>query len=134
MIFIDRTDTGDKGSFESDPKARAAREFAVDAARALYDGKGLDVDILDVREVTLIADYFVIASGSSVRHVKGLAERVLYLSEGKRKPIHVEGYQLGTWVLLDYGDVVVHIFRESERSFYGLERLWGDAPMVDFSK
>ncbi|MBP8613801.1 MAG: ribosome silencing factor [Firmicutes bacterium] len=119
---------------EFDSAAQAAREFAVSVARALYDGKGLDVDILDVRNVTLIADYFVIASGSSSRHVKGLADRVLYLSESTRKPLHVEGYQLGTWVLLDYGDVVVHIFRESQRSFYGLERLWGDAPIVDFSE
>jgi ribosome-associated protein len=125
---------GKKGSLEFDSAAQAAREFAVSVARALYDGKGLDVDILDVRNVTLIADYFVIASGSSSRHVKGLADRVLYLSESTRKPLHVEGYQLGTWVLLDYGDVVVHIFRESQRSFYGLERLWGDAPIVDFSE
>jgi len=116
-----------------DLQSEAAKDFAVSAARALHEGKGFDVDVLDVRNVTLIADYFVIASGSSVRHVKGLADRVLYSPESTRKPMHVEGYQLGTWILLDYGDVVIHIFREAERSFYGLERLWGDAPTVEFS-
>ncbi|QUL99597.1 MAG: ribosome silencing factor [Candidatus Fermentithermobacillus carboniphilus] len=98
-------------------------------ARTLDLGRAVDVVILEVKAITLIADYFVIASGTSQRHVKALADRAI--EENTWKPIHVEGYELGYWVLLDYGDVVVHIFREAERSFYGLERLWGDAPRVD---
>lgn len=85
--------------------------------------------------MTLIADYFVIASGASQRHVKALADRVLEGVRGDgrdgRKPSHVEGYEAGLWILLDYGDVVVHVFRETERAFYGLERLWGDAPVLE---
>ncbi|MGI6621188.1 MAG: ribosome silencing factor [Bacillota bacterium] len=111
---------------------KEARNLAVKAARSLYDGKGSDVVILDVGDITLIADFFVIASGSNPRHVQALADRVVYSEDITRKPMHVEGYGLGHWVLLDYGDVVVHVFREEERGFYGLERLWGDAPQVDF--
>jgi ribosome-associated protein len=111
-----------------------AKSLAVQAAESLYDAKGIDVVILDVGDITLIADFFVIASGSNTRHVQALADRVVYSEEIARKPMHVEGYGLGYWVLLDYGDVVVHVFREEERDFYGLERLWGDAPRVDFEE
>jgi len=110
-----------------------AKVLAVKAAHALTEGKGIDVVVLEVKEITLIADYFVIASGTNPRHVKALADRVANALDDMRKPAHVEGYELGYWVLLDYDDVVVHVFRESERSFYGLERLWGDAPKVDYS-
>jgi ribosome-associated protein len=92
------------------------------------------VVVLDVKELTLIADYFVIASGANQRHVKALADRVLEGVQDSRKPSHVEGHELGYWVLLDYGDVVVHVFRETERAFYGLERLWGDAPRLHWEQ
>lgn len=112
-----------------------AKELAVAAARALAEGRGEKVSVLAVGEMTLIADYFVIASGASQRHVRALADRVLEGVRGAnrdgRKPSHVEGYEASCWILLDYGDVVVHVFRETERAFYGLERLWGDAPRVD---
>jgi ribosome-associated protein len=89
------------------------------------------VTILDVHEMTLIADYFVIASGSNLRHVRSMADGLTYDLKDLRLPLHVEGYGAGYWILLDYGDVVVHVFREEERAFYGLERLWGDAPKVE---
>lgn len=127
-------------------------ELALAAARFLTDGKGQNVLVLDVRGLTLIADFFVIASGSSQRHVKALADRVLEGLAGEnhgasserpaegtkarwipREPTHVEGYDSAYWILLDYGDVIVHVFRETERAFYGLERLWGDAPQVNMS-
>jgi len=92
------------------------------------------VTILDVHEMTLIADYFVIASGSNLRHVRAMADGLTHDLEELRSPLHVEGYGAGYWILLDYGDVVVHVFREQERAFYGLERLWGDAPTVEFPK
>lgn len=132
LICIDKSNGGTKEL--SRPQGQPARDLAVNAARALYDGKGSDVIVLDVRDVTLIADYFVIASGSNPRHVRALADRLLKTSDEIRKPMHVEGYQIGYWVLLDYGDVVVHVFREDERNFYGLERLWGDAPEVEFEE
>lgn len=130
MICINKPGVDTKNFTGS--QGQAARNFAVTAARALHEGKGSSVIVLDVRNVTLIADYFVIASGSNPRHVRALADRLLKTSDRIRKPMHVEGYQMGYWVLLDYGDVVVHVFREDERNFYGLERLWGDAPEVDF--
>jgi ribosome-associated protein len=88
--------------------------------------------ILDVHEMTLIADYFVIGSGSNLRHVRAMADGLTYDLKDMRAPSHAEGYGAGYWILLDYGDVVVHVFREEERAFYGLERLWGDAPKVEF--
>jgi len=122
-----RNDLG--GAWEID----TARELASATARLLEDGKGEKVVVLSVGEMTLIADYFVIASGASQRHVKALADRVLegIRDEDERKPHHVEGLGSSYWILLDYGDVVVHVFREAERAFYGLERLWGDAPRLE---
>lgn len=120
MIHIDNTPN------------HTARTLATQAARILHEAKGFNVVVLDVRNITLIADYFIIVSGSNPRHVRALADRLQRSTHEMRKPIHVEGYQMGYWILLDYGDVVVHVFREEDRNFYGLERLWGDAPQVDF--
>lgn len=78
----------------------------------------------------MLSDYFVIASGKTATQVKALARRLREKVRTSRKT-HVEGEDLGLWVLMDYGDVIVHIFREPERSFYGLERLWGDAPRLE---
>ena len=108
--------------------------MATAAALLLSEGKGEKVVVLTVKEMTLIADYFVIASGSNQRHARALADRVLEGIQDTRKPSHVEGYEVGYWVLLDYGDVVVHVFRETERAFYNLERLWGDAPRLEWEQ
>ncbi len=132
LIFID-TSTVD-GKARLSERNELGECLAVQAARFLYEAKGLDVVVLDVGSITVFADYFVIASGSSSRHVRSLADKLLYSEHKIRKPAHVEGYQMGSWVLLDYGDVVVHIFGESERHFYGLERLWGDAPEIGFKE
>lgn len=113
-------------------KGEAGR-IAKSAAEILFLGKADNVVVLAVNGMTLIADYFVIASAANQRHVRALADKVSEDLESLRKPGHIEGYEGGLWVLLDYGDVVVHVFRESERSFYGLERLWGDAPKVSIS-
>ena len=84
-----------------------------------------------LEKVTDFTDYFVICSGTSDRQVQAIADAVdgALRAEGVR-PLHVEGYNRAQWVLLDYGDLVVHIFQEETRRFYGLERLWGDAPDV----
>ncbi|MDN5344703.1 MAG: ribosome-associated protein [Clostridia bacterium] len=100
-------------------------------ARALQEKKGLATVILDLQGVTLIADYFVIASGTSATHVQALAARVEeVLDTAGVRLLHREGRDSARWILLDYGAVVVHIFQEEERRFYDLERLWRDARMI----
>jgi ribosome-associated protein len=107
---------------------------AADRAAAAIDGKkGLGVVLLDVSRLLVITDLFVIASGTSRRHILTLAEEVeARLKEIDRRPLRREGVEDATWLLLDYGDVVVHIFDERTRAFYDLERLWGDAPRTAY--
>jgi ribosome-associated protein len=103
------------------------------AAAAIEDKKGLDVSLLDVSELLVVTEVFVIANGTSPRHVRSLvddAEQALRAAD--RKPYRREGKEYGRWVLLDYGDVVIHVFDEETRDFYDLERLWSDAPRLDF--
>lgn len=111
---------------------RTSAELARLAAEGLDERKGRCVVVLDLTELTLVTDYFVICSGSSSTHVQGLAGRVeeKFEREGVRL-LHREGADKAGWVLLDYGDVVVHIFDEISREFYNLERLWGDAKPVE---
>ncbi|OIQ12063.1 ribosome silencing factor [Neomoorella thermoacetica] len=101
------------------------------AAQAVLEKKGIDPVILDLQGITLIADYFVIASGTSTVQVQAIAGRVEeILDEAGVELLHREGLEAARWVLLDYGAVVVHIFLEEERRFYDLERLWGDARRI----
>jgi len=103
--------------------ARAAGKLALSK-------KGSDVKILKLKNISSICDYFVIISGDVDRHVKAIADAIGdgLLEEGV-KPWHVEGTRGGKWILIDYVDVVVHIFQKSVRDFYALEKLWGDAPV-----
>lgn len=91
--------------------------------------------VLDLRGLTDAADFFVIGSGTSDVQVRGIAENVIEQVEraGGGSPWHVEGLAAGRWVLLDYVDVVVHVFHHELRAYYQLERLWGDAPAVEWS-
>jgi ribosome-associated protein len=99
------------------------------AVETLDDHKGLDIMVLDLRELSDATDYFVVASGSSDVHVRALAEQVEQaLERGGRRAHHVEGVRAGRWALLDYFDFVVHVFHPVLREFYQLERLWADAP------
>jgi ribosome-associated protein len=99
--------------------------------RALADRKAVDTVVLDLRELTAAADYFVIASGTSDAHVRGMADHLLTtLAPQGVRPHHVEGLPQGRWVLLDYVDFVVHVFHPELREFYQLERLWGDATVL----
>jgi ribosome-associated protein len=101
------------------------------AADAIADKKGLDVVVLDVADLIQITDFFVIATGTSRPHVQSLAENVEEkLKEAGQAKLRVEGLPEAEWVLLDYGDFVVHLFQPQQREFYGLERLWRDAPLV----
>lgn len=102
-----------------------------DAVAAADDRKAVDLRVLHVEQVSDFTDFFLICSGTSERQVQAIADAVQErLREERVRPLHVEGYNRGQWVLLDYGDFVVHIFQEEPRRFYSLERLWGDAPDV----
>jgi ribosome-associated protein len=106
---------------------RSARQ----AAQVLLDSKANDVVMLDLRSVTDMADYFIVASGTSDTHVRSTAHHVMDALKREGATVHsVEGLEQGRWVLLDYVDFVVHVFHPALRSFYQLERLWGDAPAV----
>lgn len=102
------------------------------AVRTADEKKAEDITVLDISNISVITDYFVICSGRSSIHVQAIAEEIMKSLERETKRVpRKEGLREGRWVLLDYGDVVVHVFQESERQFYNLERLWGDARVVD---
>lgn len=101
------------------------------AAKAAADKKAHQVVVLDVNELVAITDYFLICSGANDRQVRTIAEEIgRKLREGGVRPMRREGEREGRWVLLDYEDFVVHVFRDEEREYYDLERLWKDAPRV----
>lgn len=113
---------------ENNQTAMAA-EMAKIAAEALESKKGLDVTVLSVTNQTVLADYFVIATGTVNTHVKALAEEVEFkLKEAGYECGHIEGH--GDWVLMDYHSVIVHVFTKSAREFYKLEKLWDGAEAV----
>lgn len=90
---------------------------------------------LDVREISLLADYFVICSGNSERQINAIIDEVIDKEEENKVSVRrVEGKDGGKWVLIDLGDVIVHVFSASERAFYNLEKLWSDAPLVDLNE
>lgn len=105
-------------------------EIGVEAA---LDRKANDVVLLDLRGLSSVADFFIICSGNSDTHIEGIANIIEeQLKENDTRPWHREGGKRASWVLLDYIDVIVHIFTEEAREFYGLERLWGDAPRTEY--
>ncbi len=103
-------------------------------AKVLDEKKAMDIVAIKTEEVTIVSDYFVIASGTSNTHVKALADDVEY--EIKQRlgidPEHIEGRATG-WILIDYGTVIVHVFQHEDRNYYNLERLWADASVIDLS-
>jgi ribosome-associated protein len=102
-----------------------------DAVHAIESRKGENIVVLDLRGLSDAADFFVIASGTSDAHVRGIADGVIGALEDAGHPaLHVEGLTTGRWVLLDFVDVVVHLFHPETRAFYRLERLWQDAPQL----
>ncbi|NMA33355.1 MAG: ribosome silencing factor [Clostridiaceae bacterium] len=103
------------------------RTIADTAYGILEDKKARDIEIIDISEVSILADYFIICSGTSTTHIKTLADELeAKMDEAGYNLIHKEGYQSARWILLDFGQLVVHIFNEEDRSFYNLERLWAD--------
>lgn len=94
---------------------------------SLEDGKAIDTSLMEVGKVSSFTDYMIVSSGRSIRQVKSLVKRVKSsLSVKGIRPIGIEGENVGEWVLLDYGDVIVHVMQPSTREFYQLEKLWGD--------
>ncbi|HDL78695.1 MAG TPA: ribosome silencing factor [Bacteroidetes bacterium] len=106
----------------------SSHEIAQRIANLALSKKATDIKILDVKELTSVTDFFVICSGDSDLHIKAIVDEVLEKMKADRiLPWHKEGYENLQWVLVDFVDVVVHIFRREVREFYGLETLWGDA-------
>lgn len=106
--------------------------FAEKIADLVFNKKGFDVKILDLHKLATFADYFVICSADSDTQVKAIADEIdKTLRDEGIKCWHKEGYMALSWVLLDYVDVVVHIFKKDARLFYNIEKLWGDAPVID---
>ena len=108
-----------------------SREMAKKICDALADKKGEDIKVINISEVTVLADYFIIASGTNRNQVQAMADNVeeILAKEGM-EPNQIEGYQSGNWILLDYQDVIVHIFDQENRLFYDLERIWRDGKSI----
>jgi ribosome-associated protein len=105
--------------------------MAVEAVKASFDKKAIDPLILDLRGLTVIADYFVICAGENIIQVKAIAEHIEEtLREKGLRPLRIEGLGFARWVLMDYGDVIVHVFEAETRAYYELEKLWLDAPRL----
>lgn len=113
---------------KTDANASQKLDFCI---RAALQKKAFDVIALDIRAHTTVADYFVVCSGNSSRQVQAIAEAIeLDLKKHGYYPLGIEGFTHGSWILLDYGDIVMHVFYQPVRAFYELERLWADAPQV----
>ncbi len=103
--------------------------------RAADDKRAEDIMAMDVREVSILADYFVVMHGNSEKQVQAIAEEIINQSQKSGYEVkRVEGRESAKWLLIDLGDIVVHIFHYSERAFYNLEKLWSDAPLVDITE
>ncbi len=114
----------------SDTEVRTA---AVTTARIADAGRGIDITVLHIEKAILVTDYFVIVSARNKRQIQAIAEDIHdYLRNEGFRHVRYEGYEEAAWVLVDAGPVVVHIFRQDLRSYYDLELLWGDAPMVEW--
>ena len=112
----------------------SAKEVAIAVTKALDEKKGLNIKLLKIDQVSSLADYFLICTGTSNTHVKTLCDYAEYTLEQLGEPmLGREGHRGNTWELLDYGSLVVHVFTEEAREFYSLERLWADAEEIDIS-
>ena len=112
----------------------SAKEVAIAVTKALDEKKGMDIKLLRITDVSSLADYFLICTGTSNTHVKTLCDYAEYAMEQLGEPmLGREGHRGNAWELLDYGSVVVHVFTDEARAFYNLERLWADAEVVDLS-
>lgn len=110
------------------------KELALEAARFLDSKKATDLEVIQIGELTTIGDYFVIATADNTTLVKSLCENLDdYLGHKGIEPKRIEGRSTSQWILMDYRDVIVHIFYKETRDFYGIDRVWADAPRLDLS-
>lgn len=120
---------------EREGRPLKSRELAVKAAKAALSKKAVDLVVLDLAGLTIIADYFVICSGESTTQVKAIAEFIEHeFSEKGIRLLGIEGLDYSHWVLLDYGDVIVHVFEKETRDYYELEKLWLDAKTLEIDE
>jgi ribosome-associated protein len=119
----------------STPALAVAEDRACLAARVAADNKARDILVLDMRGITPLYDFFVLATGTSRRQIHTLAEEIdaALRAEGDARRT-IEGYEASRWVVQDYGDLVVHVFDPDTRTYYGIEELWADAPRVDWER
>lgn len=112
-----------------------SKEFAAFVAKILDDRKAENIEVINISELTTIADYFIICSANSTTAVKALCDNVIEKSaEAGVEALRIEGYDSAAWILIDFGSVVAHIFKTDMRDFYSLDRLWGDGEKIAFDK
>lgn len=111
------------------------KEMALLAVQTLEDKKAEDVCVIDIRNISVIADYFIIAGGNNLSQIQALSDAVEEkLSKADYPLKQIEGYQTANWILLDFGDIIIHIFDRENRLFYDLERIWQDGRKVDLTR
>lgn len=109
-------------------------EQAVEAAKILSDKKASNLNVIKIAELSSLGDYMVLATGNNSTHVKALADELEFQLKNMGMPVHhIEGHRSDSWILLDYTDVLVHVFSDEAREYYGLDRLWQDGEIVDLS-
>ncbi len=109
-----------------------SKNMALLAVDALEDRKGEDIKVIDISEISTLADYFIIAGGTNINQVQALADSVQEkLGRAGYHTKNVEGYESGNWILLDFGDIIVHVFDSENRLFYDLERIWSDGKPIE---
>ena len=122
----------ENGANEKEGGKERSAELARLAISALEDKKAEDIRVIDIGEVSVLADYFIIASGNNRTQVQAMADEVEQrLGRAGASPRQIEGYQAANWVLLDFGDVIIHIFDAQNRLFYDLERIWKDGTQIE---
>ncbi len=134
-MTVSKTDSlSEKTISTSEKKAERSLTLALAAARTAEENKGQDILVLDLRELTCIFDFFVIASGTSRRQLHAMSEEIDHKLEDDLddERMGIEGYQGSTWILLDYGTVVIHLFDAETRDYYSIEKLWGEATRIDW--
>ena len=105
--------------------------IAKTAVDALNDKKAVDIKVIDISNISIMADYFIIASGNNINQIQAMCDNIREkLAVKNHSPKHIEGYDSANWILLDYTDVVIHLFDNQSRSFYDLERIWSDGKEI----
>lgn len=113
-------------------RSETARQFALDAAKLAGATRCHNVVLLDVRGLSPVCDYFVLASGTSARQMRSVADHIIEMGQQQNsKPMHTDGYDGESWVLVDFVDVIVHLFSDDARAYYDLDNLWGDAKRIE---